>query len=223
MRGPVGRAEAREAHHEQRPKRRPDEPENPQPSQPRASERGVDIRTILRRAAARGGLPSGLCHGPDIGSEALHSAANGRCARPRPPLPCRPMHFRLVDRFLELTDQSAVAIKSVTAAEEYLQDHFPGFPVLPGVFMVEALTQAARAVLEKRGVPRAVLGEVKALRYGSFVRPGETLRVEVSLEKLRDDGSAVFKAQGTVLRPADPSAAAETAVAGRLILRPLRT
>jgi len=133
------------------------------------------------------------------------------------------MHFRLVDRFLELTDQSAVAIKSVTAAEEYLQDHFPGFPVLPGVFMVEALTQAARAVLEKRGVRRAVLGEVKALRYGSFVRPGETLRVEVSLEKLRDDGSAVFKAQGTVLRPADPSAIAETAVAGRLILRPLRT
>jgi 3-hydroxymyristoyl/3-hydroxydecanoyl-(acyl carrier protein) dehydratase len=89
--------------------------------------------------------------------------------------------------------------------------------------MVEALTQAARAVLEKRGVRRAVLGEVKALRYGSFVRPGETLRVEVSLEKLRDDGSFVFKAQGTVLRPADPSAVAETAVAGRLILRPLRT
>jgi len=68
-----------------------------------------------------------------------------------------------------------------------------------------------------------VLGEVKALRYGSFVRPGETLKVEVSLEKTRDDGTFVFKAQGSVLRglPTD-SAAAETAVAGRLILRPLR-
>ena len=109
------------------------------------------------------------------------------------------MHFKLVDRFLELTDTQAVAVKNVTAAEEYLQDHFPGFPVLPGVFMVEALTQAARAVLEKRGMPRMVLGEVKALRYGSFVRPGETLRVEVSLEKTKDDGSFVFKAQGTVL------------------------
>lgn len=139
------------------------------------------------------------------------------------------MHFVLVDRFLELSDTSAVAIKNVTAAEEYLQDHFPGFPVLPGVFMVEALTQAARAVLERRGQPRMVLGEVKALRYGSFVRPGESLKVEVTLEKVRDDGCAVFKAQGTVLRgvgtapgAADAPPAAETAVSGRLILRPLR-
>jgi 3-hydroxyacyl-[acyl-carrier-protein] dehydratase len=99
------------------------------------------------------------------------------------------MHFRLVDRFLSLSDTSAVAVKNVTAAEEYLQDHFPGFPVLPGVFMIEALTQAARAVLEKRGMPRMVLGEVKALRYGSFVRPGEALKVEVTLDKVREDGS----------------------------------
>ena len=128
-----------------------------------------------------------------------------------------------MDRFLELSDTSAVAIKNVTAAEEYLQDHFPGFPVLPGVFMVEALTQAARAVLEKRGQPRMVLGEVKALRYGSFVRPGESLKVEVTLDKVRDDGSVVFKAQGTVLRGSDSSApASETAVSGRLILRALR-
>jgi 3-hydroxyacyl-[acyl-carrier-protein] dehydratase len=133
------------------------------------------------------------------------------------------MHFTLVDRFVELTDTSAVALKNVTAAEEYLQDHFPGFPVLPGVFMVEALTQAARAVLERRGQPRMVLGEVKALRYGSFVRPGETLRVEVSLEKTRDDGSAVFKALGLGRRRAQGAdSPSETAVAGRLILRPLR-
>jgi 3-hydroxyacyl-[acyl-carrier-protein] dehydratase len=133
------------------------------------------------------------------------------------------MHFTLVDRFLELTDTHAVAVKNVTAAEEYLQDHFPRFPVLPGVFMVEALTQAARAVLAKRGMPRMVLGEVKALRYGSFVRPGETLKVEVTLEKAKDDGSMVFKAQGTVLRGfTNDSAGAETAVSGRLILRALR-
>jgi len=91
------------------------------------------------------------------------------------------------------------------------------------VFMVEALTQAARAVLEQRGMPRMVLGEVKALRYGSFVRPGETLKVEVTLEKTKDDGTFVFKAQGTVLKGLTPdSARAETAVSGRLILRALR-
>ena len=137
------------------------------------------------------------------------------------------MKFVLVDRFLSLDENSAVAVKNVTAAEEYLADHFPRFPVLPGVFLVEALTQAARAVLEKRGIRRMVLGEVKALRYGSFVRPGESLRVEVKLEKIREDGSAVFKAVGTVLRlgetGAEGSAIAETAVSGRLILRPLQT
>ncbi len=140
------------------------------------------------------------------------------------------MYFRLVDRYLELNDTSAVGIKNVTAAEEYLQDHFPGFPVLPGVFMVEALTQAARAVLEKRGLRRMVLGEVKALRYGSFVRPGESLRVEVTLDKAREDGTFVFKAQGFKMGGLVAGAAgqapvespAETAVSGRLILRPLR-
>jgi acyl dehydratase len=69
-----------------------------------------------------------------------------------------------------------------------------------------------------------VLGEVKALRYGSFVRPGESLKVEVTLDKVRDDGSVVFKAQGSVLRGAGTGSdtVAETAVAGRLILRALR-
>ncbi len=137
------------------------------------------------------------------------------------------MKFVLVDRFLSLDENAAVAVKNVTAAEEYLADHFPGFPVLPGVFMIEALTQAARAVLEKRGLPRMVLGEVKALRYGSFVRPGETLRVEVTLEKVGDDGRATFKALGTVIRlaeePKEGDSKSETAVSGRLILRPLQT
>ena len=75
------------------------------------------------------------------------------------------MKFLLIDQVLERTPTSIVAIKNVTAAEEYLGDHFPGFPVLPGVFMLEALTQAARELLKPHG--RLVLGQVKALRYGS--------------------------------------------------------
>lgn len=76
------------------------------------------------------------------------------------------MHFRLVDQILECGPDRAVTVKNVTLAEEYLQDHFPGFHVLPGVFMLEALVQSARLVLEARdrakgdGVPRRmVLGE----------------------------------------------------------------
>lgn len=105
-------------------------------------------------------------------------------------------------------------------AEEYLQDHFPTFQVLPGVFMLEALVQAARALLDQRGHPRMVLGGAKALRYGSFVRPGEALEVEVQLEKALPDGSFTFKGTGIVRR--HDGGQPETAVSGRFTLRPLR-
>ncbi len=149
------------------------------------------------------------------------------------------MHFRLVDQVLECSPERAVTVKNVTLAEEYLQDHFPGFHVLPGVFMLEALVQSARLVLEARdrasaaGVHRRmVLGGVRALRYGMFVRPGEALRSEVTLDKVTDDGCVVFRATATVVRIASSaistplgSASAsppETAVSGRFTMRPVR-
>jgi 3-hydroxyacyl-[acyl-carrier-protein] dehydratase len=131
------------------------------------------------------------------------------------------MHFRLIDTVLERGPDRAVALKNVTAAEEYLGDHFPGFPVLPGVFMVEAMVQAAREVLAVRGRPRFVLGGVRALRYGSFVRPGESLRVEVEVDKVLPDGSVSFRGQGTVLRPGQDRPP-DTAVSGRFTMRPLK-
>ncbi|MFO0827088.1 MAG: hypothetical protein U0572_02975 [Phycisphaerales bacterium] len=132
------------------------------------------------------------------------------------------MHFRLIDTVLERDATHAVALKNVTIAEEYLQDHFPGFPVLPGVFMVEAMTQAAREVLAVRGKPRYVLGGVRALRYGSFVRPGEALRVEVTIDKELPDGSVSFKGAGTVVRTSGGSGTSDTAVSGRFTMRPIR-
>jgi len=136
------------------------------------------------------------------------------------------MRFQLVDTILEASPQRVVALKNVSAAEEYLSDHFPGFPVLPGVFMIEAMVQAARLLLGAEG-RRFVLGGVRALRYGSFVRPGEALRVEVGLEKRLEDGSILFKGTGEVVRPATStvdaaSAPPETAVAGRFTMRPIR-
>lgn len=130
------------------------------------------------------------------------------------------MHFALIDTILEQTPDRVRAVKQVTLAEEYLQDHFPTFQVLPGVFMLEAMVQAARALLEARGHPRMVLGGAKAMRYGSFVRPGEALEVDVQLEKELPDGSFTFKGAGTVRRHAGGEP--ETAVSGRFTLRPLR-
>lgn len=157
------------------------------------------------------------------------------------------MHFSLIDRVLESGPDRLVAIKLVSSAEEYLQDHFATFPVLPGVLMLEAMVQAARELVERESAahnaahaalssrpphpPRLVLGSVRALKYGSFVPPGSTLRVEVERTKALDQGVVEFKGIGKVLHPTSTAASdakqmadidPPTAVSGRFTLRPVR-
>ncbi|MCA3004325.1 MAG: polyketide synthase dehydratase domain-containing protein [Planctomycetaceae bacterium] len=134
------------------------------------------------------------------------------------------MHFNLVDAILEHSAERIVTIKQVSSAEEYLQDHFPGFPVLPGVMMIESMVHAARTLLGDQGMrQRMVLGGVRALKYGRFVRPGERMRVEVTLGKRLEDGSVEFKGEATVQAAGAPAADPDAvAVSGRFTLRPAR-
>ena len=110
------------------------------------------------------------------------------------------MKFNLIDKVESLSDDKIVAVKYVSLAEEYLADHFPTFPVLPGVMMLEAITQAATWLLHHRtkfAKSMAVLKEARNVKYGSFVAPGNFLRVEV--EYVKDTaGGASFKATGNV-------------------------
>ena len=111
------------------------------------------------------------------------------------------MKFNLVDSVVEITDERIVAVKQVTLAEEYLADHFPSFPVLPGVMMLEAMTQAAAWVLHRRrnfACSMAVLKEAKNVKFGHFVAPGDALIVELEFNKATETGGATFKASGTV-------------------------
>ncbi len=98
------------------------------------------------------------------------------------------MKFALVDRVLEcVPGERIVAVKAVSLAEEYLADHFPTFPVLPGVLMLEALTEAARwLVWRTEGFAHSMilLREAKNVTYKSFVAPGQTLRVEVAARRV---------------------------------------
>ncbi len=97
------------------------------------------------------------------------------------------MRFELIDRILEQTPDRIVAVKNVTSAEEYLADHFPSFPVLPGVMMLETLVQAGRKLLaEAAGHQPLVLAQVRNIRYGNMVRPGEALTVEVTCSGEKD-------------------------------------
>lgn len=104
------------------------------------------------------------------------------------------MRFELIDRVIEHDETHLVACKNVTAAEEYLADHFPGFPVLPGVMMLEVLVQAGRALIgrieENRPAAPLIVDQVRNIRYGNMVRPGETLQVEVTLKKTNHDGES---------------------------------
>src|SRR5688572_22764684 len=110
------------------------------------------------------------------------------------------MKFNLLDKVDSISPQRIVATKHVSLAEEYLADHFPTFPVLPGVMMLEALIQAAGWVMHRRtGFAKSfsVLKEARNVKYGNFVAPGNHLRVEVDFVKETSAGGS-FKANGLV-------------------------
>lgn len=111
----------------------------------------------------------------------------------------------LIDRVIELEPgKHVVAIKNVTSNEPQFTGHFPGRPIMPGVLMVEALAQAgAVAVLslpEYRG-KLALFAGIDDCRFKRTVLPGDTLRLEVTLEKLRGvfgRGRAVASVDGEI-------------------------
>ena len=111
------------------------------------------------------------------------------------------MRFELVDRILSVVPgKSLRATKALTLAEEYLQDHFPTRPVMPGVIMVESMVQACAWMvrIETHFVPTVVmLKEARAVRYGQFVKPGDQMVVDVELTKM-ENGRAHFKGQASV-------------------------
>ena len=129
------------------------------------------------------------------------------------------MPFDLVDQVLEQEDDRIVTLKKVLPSEEYLADHFPSFPIMPGVLMLEAMVQAATRLLTKGGT-RLVLGEVKSMKYGAMVRPKDTLRVEITSSKTDKDGTTWCKGIGTVF--CNESQETRTAVSGRFKMRPAR-
>jgi 3-hydroxyacyl-[acyl-carrier-protein] dehydratase len=123
------------------------------------------------------------------------------------------MRFQLVDRIESIEPGSRiVTTKALSLAEEYLGDHFPAFPVLPGVLMLEALTQSAAWLVRlDQDFSRSVvlLRKAQNIRYANFVAPGNILRCEVEVVSLGDD-VAKFKAVGMVDE--------NTAVTGKLEL-----
>ena len=103
------------------------------------------------------------------------------------------MRFILLDKVTELLEgQRIEAVKSLSLAEEYLADHFPAFPVMPGVLMIEGLVQTAAMLVRKTlGFSKSmiVLQEAKNVKYKSFVKPGNLLRMVVEAKEITPDQS----------------------------------
>jgi 3-hydroxyacyl-[acyl-carrier-protein] dehydratase len=123
------------------------------------------------------------------------------------------MKYRQIDRITSLEPgQKLTAERTLCAEEEYLKDHFPRFPVMPGVMMLEALHQAA-VWLVKSGdrfeSPLVLLREVRSVKFGDFLAPGDTL--QVIAETVKESGNLV-----TVKATATKEG--RTTVSARLIL-----
>jgi 3-hydroxyacyl-[acyl-carrier-protein] dehydratase len=106
----------------------------------------------------------------------------------------RHYHF---DRIVELQPAvKAVGIKAVSLAEDVFGDHFPGNPVLPGVYVLEGLAQTAGVLLERTTEGRriALMVAVDRARFLSFARPGDLLHLEVQVDSLDDDAARIVGA-----------------------------
>jgi 3-hydroxyacyl-[acyl-carrier-protein] dehydratase len=124
------------------------------------------------------------------------------------------MDFVLLDRIVALDSGRVIrATKNLSLAEEYLRDHFPGYPVMPGVMMLEALVEAGCWLVRLQtnfAYSMVHLAEARNIKYGRFVTPGNTLEVVVRALNWAS-GEARFAGQGTV--------EGQGAVSGRFRLR----
>ena len=104
------------------------------------------------------------------------------------------MRFILIDKIVEFQPNARIeTVKALSLAEEYLGDHFPDYPVLPGVLMVEALVQSAAMLVHLTNDfshSMVVLAEARNVKYKSFVRPGNLMRITVEAKSIEAEGSS---------------------------------
>ena len=105
--------------------------------------------------------------------------------------------FLLIDRVVSIEDRKMVAIKNVTFNEPFFNGHFPGFPIMPGVLIVEAMAQAGGLLAmhlqgEALGDRKVLFMTIDNARFRQPVVPGDQLRFEIEIEQRRGTIWRVF-------------------------------
>ncbi|HUW20557.1 MAG TPA: hypothetical protein VMW16_14770 [Sedimentisphaerales bacterium] len=104
------------------------------------------------------------------------------------------MRFILIDKVVSLAPGREIkAVKSVSLAEEYLADHFPTFPVLPGVLLLQGLIESASwLVRETENFVHSMilLGEARNVKYKSFLAPGSRIEYTVEARTIEENISS---------------------------------
>jgi 3-hydroxyacyl-[acyl-carrier-protein] dehydratase len=118
--------------------------------------------------------------------------------------------FLLVDRILEVEEgRKAVGLKNVSANEEFFNGHFPDYPVMPGVLIIEALAQVGAVAILKKEENKgrlAFFAGIDGCRFKGQVKPGDQLHLEVEITRLRGPvgkGKAVASVDGEVVAEAE--------------------
>ncbi len=104
------------------------------------------------------------------------------------------MKFILIDKIVALEEgRSLTAVKSVSLAEEYLGDHFPTFPVLPGVLLLEGMVESASWLVRKTenfAHSMILLAEARNVKYRSFLAPGSQIQYTVQAKVIEESVSS---------------------------------
>jgi 3-hydroxyacyl-[acyl-carrier-protein] dehydratase len=152
------------------------------------------------------------------------------------------MRYILIDRIVDVeAGRSIRTVKGVSLAEEYLADHFPTFPVLPGVLLLQGLVESASwlvRITEDFGHSMVLLEQARNVKYKSFLAPADRIEYTVTAKEIQEDhssfvgegvagGQPIVDARFTLrhfnladrkLSPADTDAEVINALRGRLRL-----
>lgn len=118
-------------------------------------------------------------------------------------LPVRDPYLIIDEVEIEVPEKKGVGKKHLTGKEYFFEGHFPGRPVMPGVLIVEAITQTAMVVLNRGDLKMKALNNVK---FRQTIEPGDNLLIKIELNSMEDNQ---YKIKGEVLVNDSPAASGQ--------------